>query len=148
MFTSKTLSGSAKAGVNLVEDQQSAMLVANLAQTGQKLRRRNVDSTPHLYRLKQHSSNLFPLQQFRNCVCRFANLGGLSRVGEEATKVSQLLLERSAEMLSMGCGKCSVSQAMIAALKGNHARLSGREHRRLQRRLDRLETRITKNGLP
>ena len=42
----------------------------------------------------------------------------------------------------------AVAKTVIGAFKGNHARLARRQHRRLERRLDRLKAGVAEDRLP
>src|SRR6266540_2163311 len=63
MFAGEPCTRSAKAGVNFVENQQRAVLVAEGAQPAQKLWRRNVDPSPGLHRLHEDGADGMPAEQ-------------------------------------------------------------------------------------
>ncbi len=65
VFAGKPFSGAAKAGVNLVENQQRAVFIAKLSQQRQKFLRRNIDAAARLNRLDKNRAELFAAKNLR-----------------------------------------------------------------------------------
>ena len=63
VFARKPFSGAAKAGVNLVQDQQRALLVAQAAQQRQKLWRRNAAAGAALNRFDEDGADFLAAEQ-------------------------------------------------------------------------------------
>ena len=59
VLAGEPFAGAAKAGVNLVENQQRAVFVAKFAEQRQKFRRRNIDAAARLHRLDENRANFF-----------------------------------------------------------------------------------------
>src|SRR5204862_6911355 len=69
------------------------------------------------------------------------------RKANKSSKFSELLPERTAEMLPLRSVQSAVPDPMVAAAKSNDASPPGGERCRLQRSFDCFEARIAKNTL-
>ncbi len=63
MFAGKPFPGATKAGVDLIEDQQGLVLVAESAEHRQEAWRRKVNAAAHLNRLDQDRANSLTTEQ-------------------------------------------------------------------------------------
>ena len=59
---------------------------------------------------------------------------------------AELRPKSRAKVLAVCCIERAITQPVIRAFEGDDAALARREHRRLERGLDRFKTRIAKNG--
>ena len=72
MLAGKPFSGTAKPGVNFVQNQQHAVFVAELAEHRQKFLRRDVDAAARLHRLDQNGADGFATEEVANALLDFA----------------------------------------------------------------------------
>ena len=163
MLAGKPFARAAKAGVNLVEDQQRAVLVAELAEQRQKFRRRNVDAAAGLNRLDENRADLLAAEERADALLDFVAADVrrlmLSRFdwrlltsaatgnGTKCPNSPQLRAERPAKMIAMRGVERAVAEAVIRALERDDAGLARGQHRGLERRLDRLKAGVAEDGL-
>ena len=171
VLAGKPFPGAPETGVNLVENEQRAVVITELAEQWQEFQRRNVDAAARLDGLDEDGADLLPAEGLANarfhfvaadvkrlCQLRFADCGlwirrlepphvGGCWKGNEMTKLAELRAERSPEVLSVRRVQGPVAQSVIRALEGDDALSAGGEHGGLERRLDRLEAGVAENGL-
>jgi hypothetical protein len=63
VFAGKPFSRAAKAGVNLVENEQRTKFIAQVSQQRQEFRRRDVDAAARLDRLNENRADLFAAEK-------------------------------------------------------------------------------------
>ena len=76
--------------VNLIEDQQRAVLGAEAAERPQKLLRRNVDAAARLHRLDEDRADGTGLQQTTDGVLGRSEIAACCGKGNEVTEVAEL----------------------------------------------------------
>src|SRR5436309_8619945 len=117
MFASKPFSCATETGINLVQNQQHLLLVADPAQHRQKSRWRNIDASPHLNWFNQDHADCLATKSLPNP--SFDKMHRLNGGGKrnEMSKLSQLPDKRSAKMLAVGRVQSAITQTMVSAGK-------------------------------
>src|ERR1039458_8183401 len=95
MFARKPFSGAPKAGVNLVEDEQRAVPVAEFPQQRQKPRRRDIDAAARLNGFDENRANPAALKQTANQGFHDGEIGGFRREWDEICELTKLQARRS-----------------------------------------------------
>ena len=152
MFAGEPFSRAAKARVNLIKNQQCAVLVAELAQQRNKFWWRNVDAAACLNRLDENCADLLAVknlcsrrrQSAQTFGSRFTGRSAPTHVGgywkgKKISKLAQLRAERRAKVFAMRGVERAVAEAVICALKRDDATFARCEHRCLKRSFHRLE---------
>src|SRR6266404_704555 len=101
MLAGKPFSGPAKTGIDLIDQEQSAILIAQLAKQGQKLPGRNVYAAAHLNRLDQDRANLFAPKQVPDFDAERCQFPGGFWKGHKMAELTQLTAKRGAKVLAM-----------------------------------------------
>src|SRR5258708_30469760 len=94
MLAREPFSGAAKAGVNLIENQQRAIVVAQFSEHRQKFRRRNVDAAARLDRLNENGANPSAAEEIADLKFRRREVGRFFRKPNEIAELAKLRLER------------------------------------------------------
>src|SRR5690349_7378347 len=111
--------GAAKPGVNLIENQQRAVLIANAPQHREKIRQRNVDAASRLNRLDKNGAE-FAFEIFNlRLECRVR-----TTERNELRELSKLGSKRTAIMFAMRGIERAIAQPMIRALERDDAALA------------------------
>ena len=146
MLAGEPLARPPEARVNLVEDQQCAVLVAEATEHLQKLLRRNVDAAARLHRLDEDRSDGTGFQQTADGVPGRSKLAASRWKGDEVTEVAKLRTEWGTKMIAMRGVERAITETVISAGEGNDLALAGGEDGGLQRSLDRFKAGIAEDG--
>ena len=101
VFAGEPAAGAAKAGVNLVEDEQGAMFVAQPAEQRQEGRRWKVDAAAGLHGLDKEGADFFAAEKAADGLLDFRELPGPGGEWDEAAEFAELRAERVAEMFAV-----------------------------------------------
>src|ERR1051325_1943894 len=134
VFAGEPFAGSAKTGINLIEDQQKTVPVAKFPQARKKIVGRNDDSRAALDRFDQQSADIVSRQARRN-----------TTKGQMDRKMSQLLFEVMPELSTPSRIQCAVAKAMIGTFESENARFASINRRSFKGCFHRLEAGIGKN---
>ena len=147
VFAGKPFPGAAEAGVNFIENQQRAVLVAQFAQQRQKFRRRDIDAAARLHRLDQNRADPFAAEKVADRTIRRRQVSAGSSLGNGTKWPNSRSCEWNglAEKIAVRGVERAVAEPVIRAGKGDDAALAGGQHRGLERGLDGFKTGVAEN---
>ncbi len=134
MFARKPPSCATETGIDFVNDQHEAMVVAELAQLRQKIIRRNHDATATLDRFDDNRAKIPDVRHIGHTTERHMR-----------REVAQLLRERRTEVRPPRRIQRAVGKPVVRALERNDPGTLGVDHRRLERHFHCFRARIGKD---
>src|SRR2546429_355079 len=173
VFAGEPFPGATEPGVDLVEDEQRAVLVTKPPQQREKCGRRNIDAASDLNRLNQDGADLFPAKEALDIIlnavaCRtgvppvfldfFQTIVGclLSQAGrlsyfwkrDEMRELTKLRTERATKVFAMRRVERPIAKTMISALERDDAAFARGQHGGLERGFDCFKAGVAKNCFP
>src|SRR6266568_4599436 len=116
------------------------MRVAQAPQHRQEFRRWNVNAAANLNRFDEDRADFFVAHPATDHPFDGPKFLQASREGSKPRKLAKLTAKGKAKMLPMRGVERAIAHTMISALERNYPSPARRQHRRLERRLDRLKT--------